>query len=65
MPKYSVQVTAYCDVFIEADSAEEAAERACDEINYGDFEMDTGNEAIELKTEEEISSYRRHANAWI
>ena len=65
MPKYNVTVTAYCEVFIEADSAEEATERACNEIDYGDFEMDTGEQAVELKTEDEIASYRRHANARI
>lgn len=62
MPFYNVQITAYCDVFVEAKNAEEAELRACDEVSYGDFQMDTGEQAQELKTPEEIAAYKRHAN---
>jgi len=62
MPFYNVSISAYSEVFIEAANEEEAQQRACDEVNYGDFEMDSGEPAQELKTAEEIDRYRRHAN---
>ena len=61
MPFYNVSVSAYCDVFVEAKDEEEAQQRACDEVSYGDFQMDTGEPARELKTAEEIERYKRHA----
>lgn len=61
MPFYNVSISAYCEVFVEAESEDEAQQRACDEVRYGDFEMDTSEPAQELKTAEEIELYKRHA----
>lgn len=61
MPKYNVMIEAVCNVYVEAKNESEALSRACDEVNYGSFELVTGGPATKLKPAE-ADTYKRHAD---
>lgn len=62
MKTYSVPITAFCTVVIEADSEEEAMTVACDNVSMGDFQINEGGPALEIIGEEEIKQEKRHAD---
>lgn len=62
MPNYSVSITAFCTVVVKnARSAEEATELACEEVHFGSFKLDTGEDG-KLISDEDLESCIRHAD---
>jgi hypothetical protein len=60
---YTVSVVAFANVLvIDAANESEAMQLACDEIDFGDLQMDEASVKDELTTTERIDSARRHAD---
>lgn len=60
---YEVRILAVCSVVVMgAKNEEDALEIANDAAFFGDFEMDEAMVHRELKTPEELKTYRNHAN---
>ena len=63
LKNYEVSVTAFATVLVvSAESEEKALEYATDRVNFGDLKMDEAVVKLEIKTAEELESFRRHAD---
>jgi len=61
MPYYNVKLVAFCDVLVKAANADDALQRATDDADYGDFNLDTGGPA-KLVAAGELERYQVHAD---
>lgn len=61
MKTYKITVIAYCTTVVEADSEEQAFEKADQLVDYGTFEMDE-MKIKTLSTPQEIESAKDHCN---
>lgn len=60
---YTVSVIAFATVLvIDAKDESEAMQLACDEIDFGDLQMDEASVKEKLTTVERVESARRHAD---
>lgn len=62
MKTYSVSVTAFATVIVEADNEEEAMSLAAEELDFGDLQMDEASLKKEISDEKEIGAAKRHAD---
>ncbi|HET9189806.1 MAG TPA: hypothetical protein VFN69_04460 [Rudaea sp.] len=61
MPYYNVKLIAFCDVLVKAEGMDDALQRATDEADFGDFNLDTGGPAKRVGAAE-VERYKRHAD---
>jgi len=61
MPYYNVKLVAFCDVLVNAENADDALQRATDDADYGDFNLDTGGPAKRVPPDE-LERYQVHAD---
>lgn len=62
MKTYSVSVSAFATVIVEADNEEDAMTLASKEISFGDLQMDETSIKKEMNDEKEIGAAKRHAD---
>jgi len=62
MKTYSVSVSAFATVIVEADNEEEAMSMAAEEVDFGDLQMDEASIKKELEDDKEIGAAKRHAD---
>jgi len=63
MKNYSVSIVAFATVVVlDAENEEDALDRAMDELDMGDMNLDEGKIEKQIP-DEELESYQRHADA--